>query len=467
MTSRAAPIALCLAACGAPDPSEQPTIPPVLTTAERVASFAAEAGWTAGAGAFTTSSMSGCCDPLAPCFHTDPAAPFGTIALPAAPEQERPDVDGYWMWGNEPPDDTTRDFRLRADEAVLWIGTVPPEAGYFGYATMLSTRADDSGTRQRPLGPLGPPLHHARIAEALGRAPWGETIAIVVTADQAVEARVWSWLVEAGLPSEAVFFDRIPAATARLGLGPEADTFAGLTQVVAPVDDDAYAAWRAVPPAVLRLTPHPGNAPGAPWPAPELPPRGTGTDEASLADALLELGVALGAAWPDHVALPVPVAWADVDPATCLDDLDCQGHNHDRLRAASAPMFLASPDFAVTWGVDPTRSGKASAAALGAHRTLNGFGWEYLDHRGWAGTARPWLGDNHPHADDLYAVILSRDCDPFTAPCLEIPTVCPGPALGEALHLTWSAWLEPATGAAPLPEELTMPRLVKLVATAP
>ena len=77
------------------------------------------------------------------------------------------------------------------------------------------------------------------------------------------------------------------------------------------------------------------------------------------------------------------------------------------------------------------------------------------------GSARTFLPD-HPLADELYAWVLARDCDGLPEPCAEVPLTCPGVPLDEQLKITVRAYLEPATGAAPLPEEMVGDVVVKL-----
>lgn len=76
------------------------------------------------------------------------------------------------------------------------------------------------------------------------------------------------------------------------------------------------------------------------------------------------------------------------------------------------------------------------------------------------GTAREYLPD-HPLVDDLYAITVARDCTGLPEPCIAVPYTCPGVPTEDYMLISFRAYLEPTTGAAPVESELLADRVIR------
>ncbi len=481
-----APLNLALlAACSGPEPEPTPTPTAAATgeTGTTPASFEAlaeGAGFAVQPGEFTFLDPQDCCAPCGNCLWNNPSTPYGSYRLPRAPDQ---------VINDPAPNAAGPTFWLRHDEAVVFLGRTPPPAAYFSWRSYLSERVVqagdpippridpecsdrvDVGDRALVIGSLGPSLNHLVVGERLGD-PFDRPFAVVTTADAAVEDEVTSLLVASGWDPAHVFYDRIPAGDPDLGVttgfSAQADTFQVAVRIAVYEDEAAGAAYEADPGAVWRLTPTVERAPERLHPRPALPPIGAGTTEAAWEGAVDELASALVAAWPDLRAIEeTSTAW-DYPTFECVDALYCSGEIRDRYYA-NVPRFWLLDDgsFAVAFGVNHQRTGKASYANLAVDTVENLIGVDSVNSPELVGSARAWLPD-HPQVDDLYAWIVTRDCAPHAGkPCLEVGTDCPtGVPLDQPMLLSFRAYLEPATGSKPLASELLPDRVTLFVPEA-
>ena len=116
--------------------------------------------------------------------------------------------------------------------------------------------------------------------------------------------------------------------------------------------------------------------------------------------------------------------------------------------------------FVVAFGVNHARTGKATYSNLAVSQLDGLMGVGAVDSDQMVGSARHYLPD-HPQADDLFAWVVARDCSQRPEPhCLEVPYDCPGVPAGELMMLTFRAYLELATGAAPHEDEMLRARAV-------
>lgn len=452
-------------------------------TAQAFEALAQQAGFVVAEGTVGFLDPGDCCEACANCLWNNPSTPYGSFSVPPAPDQLVPD----------PPDNAAgATFFLRPDEGIVFLGRTPPPARYFSLRSYLAERlltASDPlppptdpgacgtqpaiGVRAPVLGSLGPSLNQDRIAEQLGGDPFDQSFALITTADAAIEAQLSELLVSAGWDPRSVFVDRIPAADPelglRLGLQPEADSFQMAIRIAVYEDEEQGAAYQAAPGRVLRLSPgEPGPA-RQPHPAQPLPPIGTGTTEAHLADAVDRLEAAIRAAYPGSVGVFNETRQWDYPTYDCFDALYCSGEIRDRYYARVPSFWLPVSDtFAVAFGVNHERSGKASYANASVDTVLNLIGLRGFDSSTMVGSARAFLPDD-PQADELYAWVIARDCAPHAGrACYALPETCPeGLALHEPLFVSVRAYLEPGTGAKPLGAELVPDRVGVFVPGAP
>lgn len=438
-------LAACRESDGPPIPSREAELPPPLLT-----EVFERDGFVVQQGSWSWLDYLDCCEVDGFCLFNNPSSPYGYVSVPPGPGQSAPDLDGG------------REFHLRRDEAIVVTLEAPPLARYFSFRSYLMTRPVEGMPDQRVFGSLGPSMHHLVMAEQRGAEIWGQPLAIVISADAGVEAQVRDGLVEAGHDPRTIHFDRIPEDVAHLGLDAVADRFSAAARVAVFEDPDAGAAYLADPGAtVWRLTPtEPVEAPSSHRLA-GLPVMGSGVDESAWEGALDALEAAVLERWAGRPALVLNAIGVAIDSIDCIASGSCGGDTNDRYYGVLPGSIVLPGDdrFLVLLGVNHQRTGKASYSNVSVDSRFHLLGVDAVDSDQMVGTASAHLPD-HPQRDDLYAVTVARSCASHTEACLEVPLDCPGLAYEAALTISYRAYLEPSTGAAPLEDELLADRAV-------
>jgi hypothetical protein len=418
------------------------------------------AGYTVQDGRFEFAVID-CCAAVT-CFGNNPSSPYGQYALPRGPGQTvanpYEDAEGY-----------SKVWRLRPDEAVVFVGPTPPPTAYFGWTGYQFDRYAGAGqARDIRFASLGDTVSVDTINTAgtpAGAAgdPFEQLTVIVLVGDSQTDAEVHAAAAAGGFPAGWVNTIVVPAAKVTLGLEDEADTFGVLVRAALFADPAAKDAYLAAPPgSVWRVSPGMARA-VAPLREPALRPRGTGTGEdAALATALDDLHDAILAAHPGLSAYEPQVTDVTPAPGECLTGTrNCNGDNNDTVYFTSGLFRLGetADDFAVVYGVDHEATGKASYSNFALYEVRRLFGVAAASSRDFAGSAAEYL-PGHPLADKLYAWRLRRDCtgDPH---CLPVPLECPGLPPDEFGVVAFRAYLEPGTGTGPAPAELILDRVIR------
>lgn len=459
---------------------------------------------------------------LVSCFGNNAGSHYLVNYLPPAPNQDpAPAVEQRGWPAEEPsslydpqaPDNYPANpyfspvgwsYKLRADEAVVMLGEMPPECAYFSLVNYLLLAsvlpgkdytnarsffqidgAEGVGSYHPIFGSLGMPANQFSMAtEATpGQAgAWGATrsaveglcegapsafgarFVYVMTGDEATFATVEGALEAAGFGAGLVNWAPLPAQTLNMGLEGGRDTFCTLGRVSQPVDDDAMQAWfdgLATSMCVVRVTPRVPNA--SPVGARPIVTRGTNAHEtAQLPQAKATLD-AIRTALIERYADAYDFEEPDVDIAVpegmtaYLNDRNALGDNHDTTYLMTADFTLDSDeDFVVVYGVNHTATAKAvySNAILYARPMLNGVCSVYDGL--FAGSADSWLpeggaGTANPEAYYVYTMARGEgNPAQFRA---EIPYstgneqgVYYGVDNGSTVLVAFRAYVEPATG---------------------
>ncbi len=429
---------------------------PMGTVAELVAELEA-GGFLVQEGEFSFLDLSACCAPGGNCFGNNPSSPYATYRLPRAPGQTAPNLE-------EDPSGLSYAYRLRPDEAILFVGQTPPPAQYFGFTSYVIDRYDPGPLGRKLLfSSLGDTMNLGVISTAAdGNGVFDATALMVHTADAGVEASMLAAIEAAGYPAEAVNLQTMPGDLAVLGDQDTDDTVGVLFRVALFEDAAAGAAFVAAPPAtVLRVTPLAAPPPD-PLPRPDLRPRGTGQNEDALAASLAELRAAILAANPTLTANELVTTPQDFADWECIEqEKFCAGDNRDTIYPYTEPFLLPpGPDrFAVVYGVNHATTGKATYSSFTLYAIEHFVGVVAVPSPDMTGSAEQYL-PGHPDADQLYAFKLARDCsgEPF---CLDIPTGCPGVDFAGLAVVAFRAYLEPQTLAAPKVEEILLDQVIR------
>ena len=417
-----------------------------------VAAALAAQGLAAAPGSFEILDLSGCCQTS--CSGNNPTSPYGAFFVPEGPGQSARNA-------KERADGTSDTFRLRADEAIVWVGTTPPEAKYYGFTPYLMDRAGGAKGRTPIFASLSETLN-VDVIGTDGASPFESRAAIVVSADAATVSAVRAALAQAGVPAGAINTLEIDPTVSRFGLDDPADTFGVLFRYALPKDAAKKAAWLAHPPGALwRVTPKTPNA--SPLPAPAARPKGTDASELALAPAVQRLSDAIASANPLYAATPIAVDAGVPDPATCIaQPRFCAGDNRDTTYPGTPVrvLFANDDDFYVVFGVDHQVSGKTTYANFSVYALEHLVGLTGVASDKYPGSAQRFL-PNDPDAPKLYAWKVARACngEPF---CLEVPKgSCPtGIDNGALGTLTFRTYLEPSSRTAPDPATLVRDRVL-------
>jgi hypothetical protein len=353
-------------------------------------------------------------------------------------------------------------WRLRPDEALVFLGETPPQSRYFSFRSYLFSR--QGWFRHRELfASMGDALNFKRIATTgtpNGSAgnPFARETVVISTADRQIDTTLRQVLASSGAPESIVNTEIIPSTLTHMGLEEKDDKFTMLVRVALFADQAAGERYVESPPAtVLRVTP-PAPVAIAPLPEPSMTSRGTHTSEAWLRPALDELVAAIEAHYHPLEAKKRRTLTLDLLGLRCIErGTLCLGDVSDTLYSTSIPARLGDNpgEFFVVAGVQHEVTGKASYVNLGVYNTRHLMGIGAVTGDKLSGSAEVYL-PNHQFSRYLYAYKFARDCqgEPF---CFEVPTGKLGVPLDAALNFIERPYLEPGTNVGPLASQLIAP----------
>ena len=432
------PVLLFLAACGSSATSPDATALAPDAALDLGGAFTAN-GLRAAAGSYEFLDLSTCCE--ASCAGNNPSSPYATFFVPPGPDETAANPHAR-------ADGKSDAFRLRADEAVVFVGTVPPPARYFGVTPYLDDRDDGSGGRRTVAASLSETLNNLVIKTDSDR------VAIIATGDAGTDAKVRASLVASGFPAGAINTIVFDPAIAHFGSDASADTFGVLFRVALPDDASVLAAYIAAPGgSVWRITPDGAGAP-SPLPSPTARAKDTTITETALSPSVDTLAAQIAAQYPDYTATELGVDDGVPDPAACIaGDKVCAFDNRDTTYPATSPsvLFLHDDDFYVVFGVDHQAAHTVTYANVAVYA---------LQHL--VGVASIAFAPGSATDAHLYAYKIARTCgsDPY---CLEVPVgACPtGIANGALGSIAFRTYLEPSTATAPSPSVLVRDRVLR------
>jgi len=435
----------------------------------------------------------GCACELPSCWGNNPSSTYGAYVLPPAPGQtalnpwaeafstaEQPNWSCFW--------------RLRPDEAIVFIGQTPPTMTYFGFVSYLFDRAGtppaNPACSPRPpsvanrapevFSSLHDTLNPLTIKTAWGRGqPFAKATIIITAADKGTAAAVRSALLRAGYPDSIINLDVIPSAIVKLGIDQAADSFQSVIRL-SPLDPTAQAVhdYMANPGTVWRVTPTivtPADQLD-PLPVPRLRVRGTGHTELDLLPAVEELRQAILDVYADdYDYLEIPSVDFMEGYSALQANENALGDNRDTVflvngpfTSPDVPYLLGEDEFIVVYGVNHAATGKATYSNFAVTGGKLNVGAGSVRSEFFPGSAEDYL----PHSTitpKLYAWTIRRQQTgpgaggPLAIHCLEIGSDCEqaGIPVDEPLRVVFRAYLEKATRVGPAYPELVHDRTIK------
>ncbi len=223
-----------------------------------------------------------CCKcELPSCYGNNASSTYGLFALPPAPGQTT--VNPYAEWFTEDktlPQDWSYWWRMRPDEAVVFIGPTPPKVSYYGFTAYVYDRfvpgldpgsacecqtgencprpQPDSALQRYPIySSLGDTLNQMTINLPGGRNdPFEKNVVVLMAADRNTERAVRKALIAAGYPAKSINLLPVSPSIARLGLDSRDDTVSLLMRV-SPIPGTDVTPYHDVPKSIFRVTPNP------------------------------------------------------------------------------------------------------------------------------------------------------------------------------------------------------------------
>ena len=445
---------------------------------------------------------------LISCFGNNAGSGYLVPMLPPAPNQDpAPATEmGKYSWPAEQPsalyDPTAENapanpyfspvgwtYKLRQDEAVVLVGTLPPECKYFSlinyvFASQVKPGKEytersffqygsvESGAYHPVFASLGEPVNMNNIRYAGGETCFGGQFAYIASGNQDTAQAVRDALIQAGYDEHMINIAPFYADTLRMGLEKGADVFNILMRTSQPADEAAFEQWVAAlseTMSVYRVTPKtetPENA----YAYPALTPRGTGVHEVQALpeadkalDTIRQRLIEQYAGEYDYEELSARIAVPE-GMTGYLNDENAQGDNRDTSYLMTNDFTLNSDeDFVVVYGVNHVKTGKATYAntVLYARPRLNGIVSLYDSM--YEGSAAEYLPGED--GSSYYVMKMARTArDDYTA-LIPYSTDNPngqfyGADNGAQLLLAYRAYVEPETGVGPSYYEIVYDRAI-------
>jgi hypothetical protein len=358
-------------------------------------------------------------------------------------------------------------YRLRPDEAIVFIGKTPPECTYYSYQSFQYYHYYPvAGKFRKTFANVGDTLNFMTI-KTNGSGPedsFDKATIIISTADRGIDERVRAAAESAGYPQEIINTEVLPSAMLRLGTNKQDDAMAFLHRMYSFKDPQAGSAYmNNLSGIVLRITPN-ESASLDPYPVPKLRVRGTGnTSELDLMPALNDLRQAILQKYGMENATELSThLWLTEGYDAMQRGLNVIGVTRDTAYLNSTPFTLgdAPGEFLIVYGVNHAAIGKAIYSNLAIYGLKLENGVVGVNNSRLAGTAEEYLPDN-PAARYLYVWKLARRCDNASF-CTEVPygQKSRGIELDETASMNFRAYIEKETAVGPDNSEMAYDRVI-------
>lgn len=401
-------------------------------------------------------------------FGFNTASPYAVTGIPNAPDQTAQDYLPFT-------------FRLRPDEAVVYIFRTPPKVKYFSCtAYMMRKWSTTTNAQKQVYASLGDTLNLESIYTE--GTPYGapgdvfnQLTMVIMTADQNLDTIVRTAARSAGYNEAMINTLPIPIQTVRMGVDVTGDEFSFLLRTALFEDDaqrQAYFGGLQASATVLRLTPL-NQISLNPFPTPTLRVRGNGATEFDFMDDMETLKLSIFSRFPGYNFQMLDTKQWLVEGAEGIQrEIDVLGENRDAAYIRSDDFTLNNGEFIMIYGMLHARTGKAVYTNINLYdgSTLENGEKANLSVTSVSGssdlldTALDYLPQN-PNADKFYVYKVARDCggDPH---CMQVPTgLCPRAKM-ETMYLVTRAYLEPGRKVGPAYNEIVLDRVIKFSPSA-
>jgi hypothetical protein len=380
-------------------------------------------------------------------------APYSITLLPPAPNQhpskgQKPAI-GYDKDdpANYPANITYiipgLTYKLRPDEAVVFIGQTPPPAVYFGFRSYLGFVENkpgkdysgeelagdaETGYYHGVNASLGDQLNNFNIwtentpGGTIGN-PFNSSTVIITSADQSVNKQIRDALAGAGFDRNAMNNDNIPIDLVNMGLEKGKDTFTILMREAIWAEKfigDQYLNNLGTYMKVYRITPKTPYTSLTPWPIPNLKIRETGTTEYQivpharneldyLRNQILEK---YGSQEYNHIDLNTDLWIVDGYEAIFKDENVFSDNRDAAYFRTDTFQFTSDDDFVILYGVNHEQTGKAvfSNASFYGVELFNGVAVANTTVE-FKGSAAEFFPEGYENERFYYVVKMSRKID--------------------------------------------------------
>ncbi len=387
------------------------------------------------------------------CMGNNANSPYAVCLLPPAPNQDP-------SRGQDPPSGYNPDnldnypanidfiapggtYKLRPDEAIVFIGKTPPPARYFSFQSYLgfvqnkvkkdyseyfTTGNDDTGFYHRIFAGLGDSINKFNICtdntpQGKGGDPSNSSTILITSAAQDVNDQIRDALTSAGYSPNIINNDNIPMELVNMGLEKGKDTFLFVMRAALWAEKyvgDAYINNLDRFMQVFRITPKTPYVDLNPWPIPDLKMRETGTTEFQIVPNVRndldylrkEIINEFGGTEYNHIDLNTNL-WVLNSYEGILQDVDVLGDNRDATYLKTDNFELTTDDdFVIIYGVNHEQTEKVvyTNSCFYGVELLNGVAVANITVE-FTNSATEYLPEGYEKAKYYYVCKMARKVD--------------------------------------------------------
>jgi hypothetical protein len=371
------------------------------------------------------------------CFGNNPTAPY---IIPTVPLWEDEYVDRYLKDSIGPTQgDTWWTYRLDEREAIIVLGNLPPQGGYFGIESYVFTRQGEINTnddiyrtitdefmksiifskspnpsRVMAFASVGDSNNNVTIQRQSG-AIWDQDRYFIITGDSVMERKMKRALLQAGVfDKKQIFTEPVSNQVAKLGLGSSADDFMTIIRYSLPNDEVLGERWRrSLPLAIFRVREKNPSHTAMPYPAPVREPR-SARSELYLQSDLNNLVKAVKDEWNQPQAsddrFQSLLQWVDLIGEHCLmRPMNCLGDNSDADYQISKTVNIDNGEVVAAVGVLGTATRNANYVSLSVNWLPPLVGVVNRSNDDLAGSADRF-SETVNNTDKFYIQYFARNC---------------------------------------------------------